>query len=622
MPKDVSSLDISIDRRTLMRWGFTGAAMSLLPLYTRANGRGAAVRNALAQSVDANRAQKHYDLTIGKTAVNFSGKSAQAVTVNGTVPGPLLHLREGETVSIAVTNTLPEITSVHWHGLIIPNDQDGVPGITFPGIHQGETFHYQFTPRQNGTYWYHSHAILQEPAGFYGPLIIASAEPEPFSYDREYVVLLSDWNDTPPEKVLANLKKVDGYYNYRRVTLLDLRKQLSAAKSAEERAAIWRERLMWSEMRMDPTDITDSGPEWQFLMHGQTIENNWTALFDHGERIRLRIINGASMNFFDFSIPDLPMTIVAADGQYVQPIEAKALRIGIGETYDVIVAPKEHKAYTLFAATTGRIGFARGTLAPAPLSAEMAEAPIPALGPRPILTMGDMAGVHAHASHSTSDEISNTQATHSAHDHSAMHHAEHDHHAMPMSNSAASSNENTEKIMSAAMSANDESAHATGHEHTQHEHAPTETAPIKSVEKLNYADLRALMPFADNRISTKTIEMKLTGDMHRYFWTINDKKMSESAFFDAKRNERLRFVITNTTMMEHPMHVHGAFFQVENEQGQYAPRKHTLIIEPGQSVNLLTSFEEVGVWMIHCHLAYHALTGMMQAIVITEGART
>lgn len=553
----------AIDRRTFMRWGLATAGMSLFPLSASAT-----VRNTLAQAVASTGPQKHYDLTIAKSTVNFSGKAAQAVSVNGTVPGPLLHFREGEEVTIDVTNTLPEITSVHWHGLVIPNDQDGVPGITFPGIQQGETFHYRFTPRHNGTYWYHSHAILQEPEGFYGAIIIDAKNPEPFAYDREYVVLLSDWNDTPAKQVLANLKKVEGYYNYRRQTLLDLRKQLNTAKSEQERATIWRERLMWAQMRMDPTDITDGGPEWQFLMHGQTIENNWTALFNRGERIRLRFINGAAMNFFDVSIPELTMTVVASDGLHVQPIDVNEFRIGIGETYDVIVTPTENKAYTIFAGTTGRIGFARGTLAPESLYKEVGsiEAPIPDQGPQPILTMADMAGVH---------------------DHAAMNHSAHDHQAMLMAAAAPS---------------------------------PTEK---KFVEKLTYADLRALTPSTDKRTPTQIIEMKLTGDMHRYFWSINGKKMARENFFNAKRNERLQFVITNTTMMEHPMHIHGAFFELQNSEldnGQevFSPRKHTLIVKPGQTVNLFSSFEESGVWMFHCHLAYHALAGMMQAVVITE----
>ncbi|MFT3930218.1 MAG: multicopper oxidase domain-containing protein [Spongiibacteraceae bacterium] len=584
-----------IDRRTFIRWGLATAGMSLLPL----NGN-ASVRNAIAPAVTGTGPQKHYDLTIANSTVNFSGKPAKAVTVNGTLPGPLLHFREGEEVTIDVTNTLPEITSVHWHGLVIPNDQDGVPGITFPGIQQGETFHYRFTPRHNGTYWYHSHAILQEPEGFYGAIIIDAKEPEPFAYDREYVVLLSDWNDTPAKQVLANLKKVEGYYNYRRQTLLDLRKQLGAAKTEEERASIWRERLMWAQMRMDPTDITDGGPEWQFLMHGQTIENNWTALFNRGERIRLRFINGAAMNFFDVSIPGLTMTVVASDGLHVQPIDVNEFRIGIGETYDVIVTPTENKAYTIFAGTTGCIGFARGTLAPESLYEALAnnasgiEAPIPDQGPQPVLTMADMAGVHDHSAHTSPSSDANAHTGHTpapapaTHDHAAMNHSAHDHHAMLMAAAAPS---------------------------------PTEK---KFVEKLTYADLRALTASTDKRTPTQIIEMKLTGDMHRYFWSINGKKMSRENFFNAKRNERLQFVITNTTMMEHPMHVHGAFFQLEmgepqNGPSDFAPRKHTLIVKPGQTVNLFSSFEENGVWMFHCHLAYHALAGMMQAVVITDG---
>ncbi len=591
-PPDFSDPQNAIDRRTLMRWGVAAAGMSLLPLSANAS-----ARNALARTVSASGPQKHYDLSIGNIGVNFSGKPAHAVAVNGSVPGPLLHFRESEEVSIAVTNTLPEVTSVHWHGLVIPNDQDGVPGITFPGIHQGETFQYRFTPRHNGTYWYHSHAILQEPEGFYGAIIIDAKTPEPFAYDRDYVVLLSDWNDTPAKKVLANLKKVEGYYNYRRQTLLDLRRQLSAAKSAEARAAIWRERLMWAQMRMDPTDFTDGGPEWQFLMHGQTAENNWTALFDRGERIRLRFINGAAMNFFDVSIPGLTMTVVASDGLHVQPVEVNEFRIGVGETYDVIVTPRENKAYTVFAETTGRIGFARGTLAPASLyrETESMEAPIPAPRPQPILTMADMAGVHDHGSHTSSTSGADAAHAHAMHDNpdTHAHHATHEHH--------------------------------TTHDHHTMTKEPASTK--KFVDKLTYADLRALTPATDTRAPTQIIEMKLTGDMHRYFWSINGKKMARENFFNARRNERLQFNITNTTMMEHPMHVHGAFFQLDTSApggdqaapvSAWAPRKHTLVVQPGETARLLSSFEENGVWMFHCHLAYHALTGMMQAVVITE----
>ncbi|MDE2300456.1 MAG: multicopper oxidase domain-containing protein, partial [Burkholderiales bacterium] len=293
---------------------------------------------------------------------------------------------EGDEVVIRVTNTLREVTSIHWHGLLVPNSQDGVPGVTFPGIAPGETFTYRFKLHQSGTYWYHSHAGLQEAAGMFAPLIIDPIRPDPFQYEREYIVMLSDWNDTPPAQVLANLKKVDGYYNYRRITTPQFLAQLRNAPDAKARAAIWKERMEWARMRMDPTDYTDGGPEWTSLLQGMTPAQNWTALFKPGERVRLRFINASAMNFYDVRIPGLPMTVVQADGQNVRPVEVDEFRIGNGETYDVIVQPGQARAYTLFAPTMARVGHARGTLAP-----ELGmSAPVPPMGPPPVRTMADM----------------------------------------------------------------------------------------------------------------------------------------------------------------------------------------------------------------------------------------
>ena len=329
---------------------------------------------------------KAYDLTVAETVLNITGKPAMGITINGTMPGPVLRFREGDDVVVRVTNQLRESTGIHWHGLLVPNDQDGVPGVTFPGIQPGETFTYRFKLRQSGTYWYHSHAALQEAAGYFAPLIIEPAKPDPFQYDRDYIVVLSDWIDTPPQQVLANLKKVDGYYNYRRVTTPQFFAQLRSAPDAKTRDAIWADRMEWAKMRMDPTDYSDGGDEWTFLLQGKRPEENWTALFKPGERVRLRFINASPMNLFDVRIPGLPMTVVQADGQNVRPVEVDEFRIGNGETYDVIVQPKEAKAYSIFVPTIARIGYARGTLAP-----EFGmSAPVPSMGPRPVRTMADM----------------------------------------------------------------------------------------------------------------------------------------------------------------------------------------------------------------------------------------
>lgn len=591
--------DTLLPRRRFLQGTAGMAAMLAWPL-----GANAVVKEShLALPLSSSRVDTKFELTLARTQVNFSGTPASAITVNGTVPGPLLRMHEGRDVTIALTNRLDEVTAAHWHGLKVPNNMDGVPGVTFPGIKPGETFQYRFELRQSGTYWYHSHAILQEPAGFYAPLIIDPQEREPFGYDREYVVMLSEWVDTPPEKVLANLKKVEGYYNDRRQTLPELYAELQAARSPQEREAIWSERLAWARMRMDPTDATDGGSQWQFLVHGQRVQDNWTALFKPGERIRLRLINASAMNFFDVSIPGLELTVVQADGQNVRPVKVRELRMGNGETYDVIVKPTERKAYTLFAATSGRIGFARGTLAP-----ELGmEGEIPALGPRPVRTMAEMAGAHGgchgavpstatvaaadpHAGHGAAPAAPAPAAVPA--DPHAMHGGMKGMESMPMHDGMPGMGATPMGGMTADASA----------------------GAVK--DRLAYADLEALTPMRLPAGPAKKIDMRLTGDMNRYIWSINDKKLSQASFFDARLGERLEIRLINETMMEHPMHMHGAFFVVENGKGERAPLKHTVIVKPGETITVHTSFDEPGPWVFHCHLFYHAAAGMVQAIVV------
>ena len=584
-----------LPRRRFLQGTAGMAAMLAWPL-----GANAVVKEPqLALPLSASRVDRDFKLTLARTQVNFTGTPASAVTLNGTIPGPLLRMHEGDEVTIALTNRLDETTAAHWHGLKVPNNMDSVPGVTFPGIRAGETFNYRFKLRQSGTYWYHSHAILQEPAGFYAPLIIDPQGREPFGYDREYVVMLSEWVDTPPEKVLANLKKIEGYYNDRRQTLPDLYAELKAERSPQEREAIWNERVAWARMRMDPTDATDGGSQWQFLVHGQRVEDNWTALFKPGERIRLRLINASAMNFFDVSIPGLDLTVVQADGQNVRPVKVRELRMGNGETYDVIVKPTDRKAYTLFAATSGRIGFARGTLAP-----ELGmEGEIPPMGPRPVRTMAEMAGAHGgghgaapapqaaaaadpHAGHGAAPAA---QAPAPADTH-AMHGGMKGMEGMPMQDGMGG-------MPMGGAKATDWQADA-----------------VK--DRLAYADLEALTPLRLPAGPAKKIDMRLTGDMNRYIWSINDKKLSQATFFEARVGERLEIRLINETMMEHPMHMHGAFFVVENGKGERAPLKHTVIVKPGETITVHTSFDEPGPWVFHCHLFYHAAAGMVQAIVV------
>jgi len=586
----------ALPRRRFLQGTAGMAAMLAWPL-----GANAVVKEShLALPLSSSRVDTKFELTLARTQVNFTGTPASAITLNGTVPGPLLRMHEGREVTIALTNRLDEVTAAHWHGLKVPNNMDGVPGVTFPGIKPGETFQYRFDLRQSGTYWYHSHAILQEPAGFYAPLIIDPQGREPFGYDREYVVMLSEWVDTPPEKVLANLKKVEGYYNDRRQTLPDLYAELKAARSPQEREAIWNERVAWARMRMDPTDATDGGSQWQFLVHGQRVEDNWTALFKPGERVRLRLINASAMNFFDVSIPGLELTVVQADGQNVRPVKVRELRMGNGETYDVIVKPTERKAYTLFAATSGRIGFARGTLAP-----ELGmEGEIPRMGSRPVRTMADMAGAHGggHGTAPATQPVAATVDPHAGHG------------AVPATPAPAPADPHA---MHGGMEGMPMQRGMPGMGGMPMGGAQaTDSLADGLKDRLAYADLEALTPMRLPAGPAKKIDMRLTGDMNRYIWSINDKKLSQATFFEARVGERLEIRLINETMMEHPMHMHGAFFVVDNGKGERAPLKHTVIVKPGETITVHTSFDEPGPWVFHCHLFYHAAAGMVQAIVV------
>lgn len=591
-----------------------------------------------AMEIPKTRPAQSFELTIANTQINITGREANAITLNGTMPGPLLRFLEGDEVTINVTNRLEETTAIHWHGLLIPNSEDGVPGVTFPGIRPGETFTYRYKLRQSGTYWYHSHAGLQEAAGMFAPMIIEPQKPEPFQYDRDYVVMLSDWNDDPPAQVVSNLKKVDGYYNYRRITTPQFLKQLAAAPDEKTRKSIWADRMQWAKMRMDPTDYSDGGEEWSFLMSGLRPNQNWTALFKPGERVRLRVINASPMNLYDFRIPGLAMTVVQADGQNIQPVTVDEFRIGNGETYDVIIEPKEDKAYTIFAPTIARVGYARGTLAPRPgMSAE-----IPPQGPYPVRTMADM-GMGAMdgmadtgggggdampgmgASPPAADDMKGMvmPGANSAAAPDSMARMSMDKPAPPMAASAdgAAAGMKAMPGMAAPASAGNLQDHAgmnmAGATATETSAPRIVVTPDgDGMRRLKYQHLRSLEPNKDKRPPQREILVRLTGDMNRYFWTINDKKFSDSTPFKVQLGERFRIKFVNTTMMEHPMHLHGVFMELVNGNAEYAPRKHTIIVSPSQTVELDATYEDKGVWAFHCHLFYHAATGMFQLMEV------
>lgn len=525
-----------------------------------------------------------YDLTIGEGELKLSDGARKALTVNGQTPAPELRFKEGEDVELRVTNTLDRDTSLHWHGLILPYTQDGVPGISFPGIKPGETFTYRFTVKQSGTYWYHAHSDFQEIEGLYGPLVIEPKAREPYRYDREYTLLLADWHDTRPETVFANLKKQSDYYNRNQRTLGDF----IADSSANGFMATLRDRLDWGGMRMTPTDIADI-TGFRFLVNGQDSEQNWSGLFKPGERVRLRIINGSGMSYFDLRVPGLKMTVVQADGNDVQPVSVDELRIAVAETYDVIVQPKEDRAYTFFAEAMDRSGYARATLTPR----EGLVAAVPALRERPLLSMADMGMNHEGMDHSGMAMAESKGTDMAAMDHSSMAGMDH-----------------------SQMAGMDHSSMAA----PKSDYAPGSGLTPQPAEPGNrllvYADLKAMRPYADYRAPDRTIEFRLTGNMERYFWSIDGRKYSEAEPVRLTYGERVRIRFVNDTMMTHPMHLHGMWMQLDKGNGRFNPLKHVVSVAPGSTLDVDVPADALGEWAFHCHLIYHMAAGMMRKVIV------
>ncbi len=559
-----------------------------------------------------------FDLAIGEQVVNFTGTPRIGTTVNGSLPAPILRWKEGDTVTLRVKNNLPETSSIHWHGIILPSSQDGVPNISngFSGIAPGTTHSYQFKVVQSGTYWYHSHSGFQEQTGLYGPIIIDPKEPEPFTYDRDYVVMLSDWTDEDPTVVYAKLKKLSHYYNFNERTHSELMKDLKEKGLART----WSERKMWMRMRMSQRDLADvTGYTYTYLMNGQTPADGWTGLFRKGEKVRLRFINGSAMSFFDVRIPGLKMTVVAADGQYVQPVSVDEFRIGVAETYDVIVEPDDG-AYTIFAQSIDRSGYARGTLTPDPaMTAE-----IPAMDPVPDLTHTDMGMDMSGMDHS--------QHQMGGMDMSGMDHSQHQMGGMDMSGM-----DHRQHRMGGMKMPMGKPAHPSDFTGGKVTHDPTEYGPHVDMRAdapqyrlndpgvglrnngrrvLTYADLKHLHGTNDPRDPDREIQLHLTGNMSRYMWSVNGVKFADAEPLRWKMGERLRITFVNDTMMNHPMHLHGMWSDLETGDNDFIPRKHTVIVQPGSRISYRVTVDAEGGWAYHCHLLYHML-GMFREVQVS-----
>ncbi len=537
-----------------------------------------------------------FDLGIGYREVNFTGRSRQATVVNGELPAPVLRWREGEEVVLRVTNNLAIDSSIHWHGMILPPGMDGVPGISYAGIKPGETFTYRFPVKQSGTYWYHSHSGFQEQTGLYGAIVIDPAEPEPLSYDRDYVIVLSDWSDEEPERIFGKLRKNGHYYNTNMRTLPDL----AADLRDKGLAATWDDRRMWNAMRMTDRDISDvTGMTYTFLMNGHTPDTNWSGLFKRGERVRLRFVNAGAMTFFDVRIPGLQMTVVAADGQYVEPVTVDEFRIGNAETYDVIVEPAEG-AYTIFAQAIDRSGYARGTLT----EAAGLTAAVPALDPRPVLTHADMG--MAHAMHGGGMDHSGMD--HSGMDHGGMDHSRHAGHAKP----APAGFGSTAPLVHAETE--------FGYNVDMRAESPQERLGDPGIglrgngrNVLTYADLRSLAATVDPRDPVREIQLHLTGSMQRYLWSFNGIPFTDAEPLRLQLGERVRIVLVNDTMMNHPIHLHGMWSELETGEPGHIPRKHTVIVQPGSTLSYLVTPDIAGSWAYHCHLLFH-MSGMFRRV--------
>ena len=553
-----------------------------------------------------------FDLTIDSMSVDFTGKRRTAMAINGSIPGPLLRWREGDTVTLRVRNRLPHDTSIHWHGILLPANMDGVPGFSFAGIAPDGMYEYRFKVVQSGSYWYHSHSGFQEQLGVYGALIIDPKEPEPFSYDRDYVVFLSDWTDESPARVLAKLKKRSDYYNQGRRTLGDFINDVADNGWSDTVSERWA----WAKMNMSPTDLADiSGATYTYLLNGQAPDGNWTGLFQPGERIRLRMINGSAMSYFDFRIPGLKLTVVAADGQNVEPVQVDEVRLAVAETLDVIVEPDgSQDAYTLFAQAMDRSGYARGTLA----VRDGLQASVPEPDPRPELSMEDM-GHGDHAAHSQAAAPAPSDDPHAGHgdmNHGAM-------------NQSGMNGQMDHATMGHGSSGGGMQAHPASE--TDNPLVDMQTMmPVPKLDDpgiglrdngrrvLTYADLHSTFADPDGREPTRTIELHLTGHMERFAWSFDGIPFADAEPIRLKYGERVRFVLVNDTMMHHPIHLHGLWSDLEDEHGNFQVRKHTIDMPPGSKRSYRVTADALGRWAYHCHMLMHMDLGMFREVRVEE----
>lgn len=637
-----------LSRRTFIKGAVTGSALAAVNLKTALAAMPDSIQTASSPQVLSGT---EFHLDIVEAQVNFTGQPQIATTVNGMLPSPTLVWQEGDEITLHVTNHLKEDSSIHWHGIILPFEMDGVPGLTFDGIKPGETFTYRFKVQQHGTYWYHSHSGFQEQTGMYGAIVILPKKSDPYEYQRDYVIQLSDWSDEDPHTIQAKLKKMPAYYNFKQRTLGDFFSEVSQKGFVQA----FNDRKMWNEMAMSDRDLSDvTGYTYTFLMNGISPATHWRGLFKKGEKIRLRFINSSAMTFFDVRIPGLKMTVIASDGNLLQPVEIDELRIGVAETYDVLVEPQDETAYCLFAQAIDRSGYAVGSLT----TDTAITADIPEMDSLPILTHSDMGmgGHHmGHVSHDTSMQDDMMDMSMSAMD-QPMDHSLHSGHANM--NHAMDSMSDPDFPVDGVMSSDnmngtgmDAETHlAMGHDshgmpmadaNSLPQNWPVEEAEVKwgahtnmraespqyrlsdpgvglrnnGRKVLTYADLRNLHSTRHAPQPDREIVLHLTGNMERYMWSIDGVPYSEAEPMHFKYGERIRITFINDTMMNHPMHLHGMWSDLESGDLNYLPRKHTVIVQPGSKISYRVTVDAKGVWAYHCHMLFH-MSGMFRKVIV------
>lgn len=583
----------NMNRRTFVKGVLATSIIASIPINLSANSKISTRKKTIELSGNT------FNLSIEKIAVNVTGNPSIAKTVNGMLSGPTLRWKEGDTVTINVTNNLNEDTSIHWHGIILPASMDGVPGFSnFNGIKPGETFTYKFPILQSGTYWYHSHSGFQEQEGVFGAIIIEPKIKDPYEYDREYVISLSDWSDEKPSSVYRKLKLSASYYNFKQRTVGDFFDEVKEKGFFEA----FSERKMWNEMKMTDRDISDvSGYTYTYLMNGENPATGFKALFKNGEKIRLRFINSAAMTFFDVRIPGLKMTVVAADGNNIQPVTVDEFRIGVAETYDVIVEPEVNKAYSIFAQSIDRSGYALGALT----FDEKVIAQTPQMDAFPILTHADM-GMGGTSDNNSEHDMSTMETQKPTMNHSMMGH----------DMSTMNSNQKKEIPITKLEESTGVQVDAVAMNPQYRLSDPGVGLRNNGRRVLTYADLKSLTPTTNDKYPDREIILRLTGNMERYMWSIDGITYKDAKPLEFKYGERLRITYINDTMMNHPMHLHGMWSDLETGDDNYLPRKHTIVVQPGSKISFRVNVDAKGSWAYHCHLLYH-MTDMFRKVIVS-----